>query len=607
MSISSSATRKTAATGNGATTAFPFSFKVFQASDLLVVQTDLNATDTTLALTTNYSVALNANQDSNPGGTVNMLVAPPNGYVVTIGSNVPQTQSLTLTNNSGFYPTVINDALDRMVILVQQLSEVAGRSLRLPFSASSNVSAQLPAVLPGSLIGWNATGTGLANAGGTGVAPGAILAANIAPAAAGTALSADTQAAATKATPADADRIPLFDSTSFFSLKGLTWANIKGIFLLQNNPTLGLVETFADPAGARCRRYYDTAGIPGLLYNGVGINAEYMTVNNTSITVGAWAGRDVAGPCWAEVMTDAGQKLYYYAPTAAAGTAPVWSYAFGWDLSNGAAKGLPAGTPLMWPLLAVPSWALVRDGSAISRTAYANLFAALCPVRYGTTTNASNVVTGLSTTVDLYVGMPIEGAGIPAGTTIASITSVTAITLSANATASGTALVQTFNYGYGSGGGATTFGVPDDRGAFERGLDSGGAARDVLAYSCTNTSGQALLTGLSSTTGMSVGMALSGTGVPGGATIAQINSATSIAMSAISTAAVTGITVTGNRIGAYSVDQLAPHMHTSFTMYGTYGSTGGSGNTVTTGGVTGSTGNTETKPKNRAYLPIIVY
>ena len=380
-------------------------------------------------------------------------------------------------------------------------------------------------------------------------------------------------------------------------------------YLLQNNPTLGLVETFADPAGARCRRYYDITGLTGMQYNGVNVNAEYMTVNNTSITGGVWAGRDVAGPCWAEVMSDQGQKLYYYAPTAAAGAAPAWSYAFGWDLSNGAAKGMPAGTPLMWPLPVAPTWALVRDGSAISRTAYANLYAALCPTRNGTTTNASAAVTGLSSTADLYIGMPVEGAGIPAGTTIASITSGTAITLSANATASGAVPITLFYFGYGSGGSAATFGVPDDRGVFERGLDTGAAGRDTLTYACANTSGQALITGLASTLGMSVGMALSGTGVPGGATIAQINSATSITMSAVSTAAVSALSVTGNRIGAYSTDQVISHTH----LFTAAAFSGGSGS-VTGGVYSGATtqptqayGNNETKPKNRAYLPIIVY
>ena len=56
----------------------------------------------------------------------------------------------------------------------------------------------------------------------------------------------------------------------------------------------------------------------------------------------------------------------------------------------------------------------------------------------GATTNGSNAITGLSSTSSLFVGMAVSGTGIPAGTTIAGITSGSAITISANATAGGT-------------------------------------------------------------------------------------------------------------------------------------------------------------------------
>lgn len=162
MSISST-TRKTQATGNGVATAFAFSFKVFQASDLLVVLTNLASVDTTQTLTTNYTVALNANQDSNPGGTVTMLVAPASGYRLTIASQVPQTQPVVLTNTGGFYPTVINDGLDRQTILSQQLADASSRALTLPVSAPTGISATLPLPSAGSAVGWNSAANALEN------------------------------------------------------------------------------------------------------------------------------------------------------------------------------------------------------------------------------------------------------------------------------------------------------------------------------------------------------------------------------------------------------------------------------------------------------------
>ncbi len=286
-----------------------------------------------------------------------------------------------------------------------------------------------------------------------------------------------------------------------------------------------------------------------------------------------------------------------------------------WVLLNpakGVSQVLPPGTPLMWPVPTAPSWALVRDGSAISRSVYAALYAALCPTRSGTTVSGTAAVTGLSTTADLYVGMSVEGAGIPAGTTIASITSATAITLSANATASATVPITLFYYGYGSGGSSTTFGVPDDRGLVLRGLDTGVKAYDQSSVTGTTTSGSNSITGLSSTVGLFVGMAISGTGVPGGATISSISSATAITISGNATASGTvPLTVVGRQIGSYESDDFKSHYHTDNTFGNTspnawwINSGSAYGNNYTTN--TGATGGPETRGKNRAYLPIIVF
>lgn len=59
----------------------------------------------------------------------------------------------------------------------------------------------------------------------------------------------------------------------------------------------------------------------------------------------------------------------------------------------------------------------------------------------GATTNAAATVTGLNSTRNLFVGMSVTGPGIPLGATIATITSTSAITISANATASATVAI----------------------------------------------------------------------------------------------------------------------------------------------------------------------
>jgi hypothetical protein len=148
--------------GNGFTTAFAFAFKVFGESDVLVVQTVVaTATDTTKVLTTDYTVTLNGDQNANPGGVVTMLVAPPIGNIVTISSVVPNLQPTNLTNLGGFYPTVINDALDRLTILAQQLAEKADRSPQISISTGLALPLAFPNPVPNFGIVWNADGTAL--------------------------------------------------------------------------------------------------------------------------------------------------------------------------------------------------------------------------------------------------------------------------------------------------------------------------------------------------------------------------------------------------------------------------------------------------------------
>lgn len=120
---------------NGVTIAFSFDFKVFSGSDLAVIRADSLGVETTLTLGSDYTVALNPNQNTVPGGVVNMITAPATGYTITLTSNLTYTQNLALTNAGGFYPEAINDALDRIVIQIQQLAEQLSRTFKVPISS----------------------------------------------------------------------------------------------------------------------------------------------------------------------------------------------------------------------------------------------------------------------------------------------------------------------------------------------------------------------------------------------------------------------------------------------------------------------------------------
>jgi len=138
MTISSSTRKAGPYAGNGATQ-FAFGFKVFATSDLVVTYSD-GITETPLLLNTDYTVSLNADQNANPGGTVTFPAAGssrpvlPGTSTLTITGAIAELQPTSISNQGGFYPKVIEDALDRVVILAQQLRELASRSVSFPKS-----------------------------------------------------------------------------------------------------------------------------------------------------------------------------------------------------------------------------------------------------------------------------------------------------------------------------------------------------------------------------------------------------------------------------------------------------------------------------------------
>lgn len=133
MTISSTLRKAGPYIGSGAASTFPFSFKVFTKSDLKVVRLQLStSSETVLALTTDYTAILNPDQNSNPGGSITLVggnLATGNNLVIT--SNVLSLQETDLTNQGGFYPEVINDALDKSIIQIQQLQDAVNRSIKL--------------------------------------------------------------------------------------------------------------------------------------------------------------------------------------------------------------------------------------------------------------------------------------------------------------------------------------------------------------------------------------------------------------------------------------------------------------------------------------------
>ena len=143
MTINSTLRKTSPFVGNGSASTFPFTFKVFTAAEIVVVKVSTaTSTETTLTLTTDYTVSLNPDQNGNPGGSVTLVsggVAQnlATGFNLVITSAVQSLQGTDLTNQGGFYPEVINDALDKSVILHQQQQEIIDRSIK--FSLTNTI------------------------------------------------------------------------------------------------------------------------------------------------------------------------------------------------------------------------------------------------------------------------------------------------------------------------------------------------------------------------------------------------------------------------------------------------------------------------------------
>lgn len=151
MTISSTNRKAGPYEGNDVAVTFPFSFKVFSADDLLVVQADSFGVESVLVLNTDYTVSLNADQTANPGGSVTLSAALASAFTLVITSNLDYLQPTDLTNNGGFYPKVITDALDRLTIFCQQLAENVGRAFLVPVSSTLSTRAN-------RVIGFDALG-----------------------------------------------------------------------------------------------------------------------------------------------------------------------------------------------------------------------------------------------------------------------------------------------------------------------------------------------------------------------------------------------------------------------------------------------------------------
>jgi len=128
-------------TGNGSTTAFPFTFKVFTTTDVAVIVADVDGIESTLTLDSDHSVTLNSDQDATPGGTVTYPISGtplPSTDKLSIKGDVDYEQGTDIPTGGDFNPVVLENALDSLSMQIQQLQEAVSRAAVVPITSAAD-------------------------------------------------------------------------------------------------------------------------------------------------------------------------------------------------------------------------------------------------------------------------------------------------------------------------------------------------------------------------------------------------------------------------------------------------------------------------------------
>lgn len=137
MSIAST-TNRVDYTGNGAVDTYAYTFRIFAGTDLLVTVRDTNDVETTLTLTTHYTVTGAGDASGGNVALVNGAFAwldgdgdLKTGFALSIRRSRPLTQETDIRNQGDFFPETHEDAFDHLVMISQQLQDQIDRCVKL--------------------------------------------------------------------------------------------------------------------------------------------------------------------------------------------------------------------------------------------------------------------------------------------------------------------------------------------------------------------------------------------------------------------------------------------------------------------------------------------
>lgn len=263
-------------------------------------------------------------------------------------------------------------------------------------------------------------------------------------------------------------------------------------------------------------------------------------------------------------------------------------------VANGAASGSwsSVGTSSFTGAIAdfvtveAPTGWLELDGSTISTSTFSALYAVLAKQTSGTRTNGSPIITSIADTSKFKIGYFVFGTGLTSGSIILSVDSGTQITISNNATSSGSAAFAVSPCTMNTG----TITLPDltTAGRFRRSRTSATVIGQVQADQNQAHTHSLSVTGTTDSQGSHTHSITD----PGHTHGANEGSSPSASLSALLQASTGGIGSTGGVIPAastgISINSAGAHTHS-----------------VTSTGTSSSTGSTETRPLNYIVMTCI--
>jgi len=148
--------------GNGAADTFPFTFRITDAAHLRVIVEDTDGNIDTLTLNADYTVT---GVGLASGGSITLTAGPlEDGYKLTILPSIPITQLTDLRNRGSFFPSVLEDALDKLTLISQQQQDEINRAIKFPATDGVALKTVIPsaAARANQFLGFDAQGEPIA-------------------------------------------------------------------------------------------------------------------------------------------------------------------------------------------------------------------------------------------------------------------------------------------------------------------------------------------------------------------------------------------------------------------------------------------------------------